>query len=491
MAPQRILIVDDDEGICYALTRQLGRDGRVVKAVHSAQSAYAEVADWQPDLVLMDIKMPGVDGLTALNHIKESNKHQFVVIMTAHGTTETAIEAMKRGAFDYVMKPFHEADVLEKVVRRALDARRLMKTVHTPDAPAAPAPDTADRIVGSCSGMQEVYKLIGQVATSDVPVLIRGESGTGKELVARAIFQHGLRAEGPFVAVNCAAIPDSLLESELFGHERGAFTGAEVQRIGRFEAAAGGTIFLDEVGDMSLATQAKILRVLQDGTFERVGGSRTLGVNVRVIAATNRDLEQAVTDQRFRQDLYYRLKVMEIDLPPLRERTDDILDLAAYCIGKFAPEVNTQVVGLSDPARRALMNYSWPGNVRQLENVIRRALVVERGVKLTPESLALDTQPVLAPPLLVNAGSATADSVEKIMQQLVEYLLDSRQQDLLSELQRLLIARALEKMDGNQVRTAKLLGISRNTLRGRIEEFGLHKKVHILREKRVKPKPKL
>lgn len=489
MAKQRILIVDDDEGICYALTRQLGRDGRVVKAVHSAQSAYAEVAGWQPDLVLMDIKMPGVDGLTALNHIKESNKHQLVVIMTAHGTTETAIEAMKRGAFDYVMKPFHEAGALEKVVRRALDARRLMKTVHTPDAPAAP--DTADRIVGSCFGMQEVYKLIGQVAMSDVPVLIRGESGTGKELIARAIFQHGLRAEGPFVAVNCAAIPDSLLESELFGHERGAFTGAEMQRIGRFEAASGGTIFLDEVGDMSLATQAKILRVLQDGTFERVGGSRTLGVNVRVIAATNRDLEQAVTDQRFRQDLYYRLKVMEIGLPPLRERTDDILELATYCIGKFAPEVSTQVVGLSDPARLVLMNYTWPGNVRQLENVIRRALVVERGMKLTPESLALDTQPVLASPLPVGAGSAaTADSIEEVMQQLVEYLLDSRRQDLLSELQRLLIARALEKMDGNQVRTAKLLGISRNTLRGRIEEFGLHKKVHILREKRVKSKPK-
>jgi nitrogen regulation protein NR(I) len=490
MTKQRILVVDDDEGVCYALRRELDRPGREVRAVRSATEAFDAVAQWKPDLVLMDIKMPAIDGLTALKRIKDNHSRQLVVLMTAYGTTETAIEAMKRGAFDYVMKPFDDVGALEGVVGRALEAARLMKSVQAPGAPAEPAAvPESDQIIGRSAAMQEVYKLIGQVARSDVPVLIRGESGTGKELVARAIYQHGRRAGGPFVAVNCAAIPDNLLESELFGHEKGAFTGAETRRIGRFEAAGGGTIFLDEVGDMSLPTQAKILRVLQDGTFERVGGSATMGVNVRVIAATNRDLEKAVAEGSFREDLYYRLKVMQIVMPPLRERPEDIPELAEYFIRRFAPEVETQVDGLSDRARDLLKRYSWPGNVRQLENVIRRALVVERGVRLTPESLALSAEPALgavsggngAPESTAPAPVPSPASPEEAMDHLVEMLLEHHTEDLMNELQRLLVTRALEKMSGNQVQTSKLLGISRNTLRGRIEEYGLAKKVTIRR----------
>jgi DNA-binding NtrC family response regulator len=323
MAMQKILIIDDDEGVCYSLARLLSNDDRRVTAVQTPDAGMEALRGEDPDLVLLDVKIPGADGLELLRNIRKQRPRQLVVMMTAHGTTETAIEAMKRGAYDYLMKPF-DSDILNNIVAKALDNARLNKRVNTgidnvldKKAAAAEKASFADRIIGQSVGMHEVCKKIGQVAPREVPVLIRGESGTGKELVARALWQHSKRSNKPFLAVNCAAIPENLLEGELFGHEKGSFTGAESRKLGKFEQADEGTLFLDEVGDMSIATQAKILRVLQNNTFERVGGTETIKVDVRIIAATHQNLEKLVKEGKFREDLYYRLRVMEITLPPL------------------------------------------------------------------------------------------------------------------------------------------------------------------------------
>ena len=469
---EKILIIDDDEGICYSLARLLASEDRRVTAVQTPDAGLEALRGEDPDLVLLDVRMGGCDGLDLLNRIRSERPLQLVVVMTAHGTTETAIEAMKRGAYEYLLKPF-DATALMAVVQKALQTARLNRRVTTElegqPARRAEPPTGADRLVGRSPAMQRVYKLIGQVAPRHVPVLIRGESGTGKELVARALWQHSTCSARSFLAVNCAALTETLLESELFGHEKGAFTGAEVRRLGKFEQADGGTLYLDEVGDMSLATQAKILRVLQDGTFYRVGGHEAIQVDVRVLAATHQDLEKLIPAGKFREDLYYRLRVVEIALPPLRERKEDIPELAAYMLARHREALNSEVLEISRKALEALKAYDWPGNVRQLENVLRRALVLCNGPTLTHEYLDF------GPPAPVGEAGKPDDVAA-----LVDRLLASGRQNLIAEAERLLIARALEKMDGNQLRTARLLGITRNTLRSRVEKFGLKPRVNVV-----------
>ena len=512
---QKILIIDDDEGVCYTLARMLSSEERRVTAVQTPEAGFEALRGEDPDLVMLDVKIPGSDGLELLKQIRTERPRQMVVIMTAHGSTDTAIEAMKRGAFDYIMKPF-ETDVLNLAVSKALMSARLNKRVDSNVVDTASIRKTAgknfgDRIIGQSAAMHDVCKKIGQVAPREVPVLIRGESGTGKELVARALWQHSTRASRPFLAVNCAAIPENLLEGELFGHERGAFTGAESRKLGKFEQADNGTLFLDEVGDMSIATQAKILRVLQNNTFERVGGVETIRVNVRVIAATHQNLERLIQEGGFREDLYYRLRVMEIVLPPLRERREDIPEIANYFLQRHREALASQASSISDRAMDSLRARDWPGNIRQLENVVRRAMVLCNGSIISPDHLDFGPDAPKAPGLVsaalqsvasvdssapykngtpglsnggLSASGAAASSaglpVEIDMDNVVDRLLSSGKLSLIEDMERLLIGRALEKLNGNQLQTAKLLGITRNTLRSRIEKYGLKPKVKVM-----------
>ncbi|MEI6233666.1 MAG: sigma-54 dependent transcriptional regulator [Planctomycetota bacterium] len=498
---QKILIIDDDEGVCYSLARQLSSDERRVTAVQTPDAGFEALRGEDPDLVMLDVKIPGSDGLEILKQIRTERPRQMVVIMTAHGSTETAIEAMKRGAYDYIMKPF-ETEMLNTVVSKALLSARLNRRVDSGIAENGsgkkPSKHSgADRIIGQSAAMHEVCKKIGQVAPREVPVLIRGESGTGKELVARALWQHSTRNNKPFLAVNCAAIPENLLEGELFGHERGAFTGAESRKLGKFEQADNGTLFLDEVGDMSIATQAKILRVLQNNTFERVGGLETIRVNVRILAATHQNLEKLIRDGGFREDLYYRLRVMEITLPPLRERRDDIPEIVHYFVHRHREALSSQAQSISQKAMDAICAHDWPGNIRQLENVVRRAMVLCNGSIISTDHLDFgpttqayippDATPAIAAPvaiapisLPVIAPLPASGSPDADMDKIIDRLLSSGKASLIEDMERLLIGRALEKLNGNQLQTAKLLGITRNTLRSRIEKYGLKPKVKVM-----------
>jgi nitrogen regulation protein NR(I) len=497
---QKILIIDDDEGVCYSLARLLSNDERRVTAVQTPDAGFEALRGEDPDLVLLDVKIPGADGLEILRNIRKQRPRQLVVMMTAHGTTETAIEAMKRGAYDYLMKPF-DSEILNNVVARALDNARLNKRVTGIEnvidkkAPSTEKTTFSDRIIGQSHAMHEVCKKIGEVAPREVPVLIRGESGTGKELVARALWQHSKRANKPFLAVNCAAIPETLLEGELFGHEKGSFTGAETRKLGKFEQSDEGTLFLDEVGDMSLATQAKILRVLQNNTFERVGGTETIKVDVRILAATHQNLEKLVKEGKFREDLYYRLRVMEITLPPLRERREDIQEIVRYFLSRHREALMSEANSVSPKALESLQNYEWPGNIRQLENVIRRAMVVCNGNFINVDHLEFgpDTSSPKTEALIKSNGAGTASTSPSgtssftiqpsgidDMDSLIERLLSSGKSALIEDMERLLIGRALEKLNGNQLQTAKLLGITRNTLRSRIEKYGLRPKVKVM-----------
>jgi two-component system nitrogen regulation response regulator GlnG len=376
--PPTILVIDDDTEIRYSLSRVLTSRKYVVTEAASGEQGIAIVKKGPPpDLVFLDVRMGGMGGIEALQHIRSANPKQLVVLMTAFGTAQTAIEAMKYGAFDYVMKPFDPAKVLT-LAENALKAHADMRSVGD-YKPTINADDYREGIVGSSPVMQDVFKVIGQVTASDVTVMITGESGTGKELVARSIWKHSHRAARPFIAVNCAAIPDNLIESELFGHEKGSFTGATVQRLGKFELCDKGTIFLDEIGDMALATQTKILRVLQQGEIQRVGGTETIKVDVRIIAATNKDLEEMVKAKTFREDLYYRLNVVRIRMPPLRERGDDVPQIVDFCLQNLVKQRKARVAKVSPEAMVVLTKHKWPGNVRELENVIYRSAVITQG----------------------------------------------------------------------------------------------------------------
>jgi len=478
---ERILVVDDDQSMRYSLNRLFEGLGWQVSLAKSGIEALEQFDRQRPDLVIMDIKMPGQSGLEVLKEMKERDPKALVILMTAFGTTETAIEAMKHGAFDYILKPF-DIPQMRGLVDRALEVSRMMrKWVSFPDREREEKAE--DAIVGSSPSMQQIYKLIGQVAPTEVTVLLRGESGTGKELVARAIYQHSRRADKPFLPVNCAAIPETLLESELFGHEKGSFTGALTRRIGKFEQCHGGTIFLDEIGDMTPATQAKILRVLQDKQFERLGGTERITVDVRLIVATNKDLEKGIREGTFRQDLYYRLKVVTLHLPPLRERKEDIPELVRYFLQRFRSDMDRDVREVSPKALERLMRHPWPGNVRELENAVKRAMVIAKGHTLMAEDFlleGLDTGIGLAEHLALE--ERLQKLMEPVFKELVELSRRSPGADLVSELEKILIKRALRETKGNQVQTAILLGMSRNTLRSKIERYRIRKDVAIVEE---------
>jgi len=447
--------------------RQAGYDVVAVKDGTSALRAF----EAEPfDVVFLDVRMPGVDGLTALARLREIRGDACVVVMTAHGTMDTAIQAMQRGAYDYLGKPFDLDEVL-LLTERALTARRLTQEVSRLKSGLQEVWEFG-AIIGRHPRMQEVYKTIGRVAASDVTVLLRGESGTGKELVASAIHNYSRRAGGPFVAVSCAAIPATLLESEMFGHERGAFTDAKERRLGKLELAHGGTLYLDEIGDMPVELQTKLLRALQERTIERLGGQDPIRIDVRVLAATNRDLEALMKDGRFREDLYYRLNVVSVNLPPLRERRRDVPLLIEHLLAKHAGELGER--GLAPEALDRLVGYDWPGNVRELENVIQRAMVMATSGIILPEHLPI--APVSA------AASVTVDAPleEVIERKLIECVRGLREHasanlyDLMIGLvEKPLLRAVLRETAGNQVRAAQILGINRNTLRKKLLEHGI------------------
>ena len=464
-----ILIVDDDAQLRQSFEKLLNAEGHTVKTASSGEAAIALVKAAVPDLVIMDVRMPGVNGLEAFRAIHEIEPKLPVIIMTAFGTTDTAIEATKLGAFEYVLKPPEIPDILA-LISQALEAGRFMRSRVELDV----APDTAaaDAIIGKSKPMQEVYKAIGRVAPTDATVLIRGDSGTGKELVARAIYQHSLRSAKPFLIINCVAIPETLLESELFGYEKGAFTGAVNRRVGKFEQAHGGTVFLDEIGDMPFSIQAKILRLLQERSIERLGGREPIPVDVRIIAATNRDLEAALAQGRFREDLYYRLKGVTLWLPPLKERLQDITLLAEYFLARFAKEMGMSNPGTTAEAKLLLQNYPWPGNVRELANAMQKALIFSRGYPIHPEDV---TRAIGGESLAKEAGDQQTD--ELVRQWVRQTLAAGEGKDVfevcMDHFASLIISEALDLTGGNRSRAAKLLGISRPTLLSKIDKYRL------------------
>jgi nitrogen regulation protein NR(I) len=474
----KLLLIDDEADVQYSFRRIFDSPEIELATASSGEEGLKFIPKFKPDLVLMDIRMGGMTGLDTLRRIRQTDPKLLVILMTAYGTTQTAIEAMKLGAYDYLLKPF-DVPKLQQIVGNALKAARDMKQVVSYQ-PLLESEDYELGIVGRSEAMQNVFKLIGQLAASDATALITGETGTGKELVARAIYHHSKRSDRAFLAINCAAIPEQLLESELFGHERGAFTGATNQRIGRFEQCDHGTIFLDEIGDMTPATQTKILRVLQNGTFERVGGNTPIKVDVRIIAATNKPLEEAVGQKKFREDLFYRLNVVRIQIPPLRERREDIRLLVNYFLKKFSQEQKSAPKSIAAPVLKALEKYHWPGNVRELENVIRRALVVSKGDAILmedlPPEISGDKSSAAEPAIGRISGESDAAS---LAQQLFHLAKRDPKLKVIPSVERELIIQALKETSGNQVHAAKLLGITRATLRKRVAKFGIQRELNI------------
>ncbi len=464
----RVLVADDEASIRFVLREALEEAGHDVVDVDSGDAAWQALAEGPFAIAFLDIRMPGPSGLELLDRLRGSGSDVAVVVITAQNTLENAVEAMKRGALDYLVKPFQMAEVLA-AVRKALRTRSLEREVRALRREAGERGAGGDRLVGRSGAILDVFKTIGRVAPRDIAVLITGESGTGKELVARAIHQASPRAAGAFVAVNAAAIPRDLLESELFGHEKGSFTGAIEARAGRFREASGGTLFLDEIGDMPLELQAKLLRVLQSGEVTPVGGKQAERVDVRIVAATHRDLDGMAREGRFREDLLYRLRVVPLAIPPLRERPEDIPVLAEHFAARYAAELHTEARYLSDGCIESLATHEWPGNVRELENAIKRALVLAAHEVLSPEDFQFLEGP--APP------AAEGGSLEERILAETRSLLDLGETDLhrklLERLERPLLEAVLRRTGGNQLRAAAVLGINRNTLRKKISELGI------------------
>ena len=460
-----ILIVDDEPNIHYSFQRMLPAEYRIHSA-HSAKEAIERVETGAIDLVILDIRLAGMNGLEALQRMQQLDARVPVILITAYGTMNTAINAMKFGAFEYLPKPF-DVDKMRDTVAKALRHGKLMRrAVHIPTDAQNENDETGDVIIGSSPAMQEVYKLIGQVAGQDVTVLIRGGSGTGKELVTRAIYQHSKRADKPFLEVNCAALPDNLLESELFGYEKGAFTGAFDRHLGKFEQVNGGTLFLDEIGEMSLVTQAKVLRVIQHGEFSRIGGKEIIRTDVRLLVATNRNLEDAIKAGLFREDLYYRLNVITIQLPALRHRVEDIPALVHYFVSRYSREAGKDIQGIDEACLHRLRRHTWPGNVRQLENCIRRAVVLAKGATITLDDLELENTSL--------ENNTAPPGIDAVLERLVAEAVEGKNPaKLWPEVEKLLIIKALQNTKGNQVQAAKILGIHRNTLRNRMERYGI------------------
>jgi two-component system nitrogen regulation response regulator GlnG len=467
-ADARILIADDEDNLRWVLEKGLRQAGYDVTGVKDGDSALRAFTDSPYDLVFLDIRMPGMDGLTALGKLREIRSDAHVVVMTAHGTMETAIQAMQRGAYDYLAKPFDIDEVL-LLAERALAAGRLTQEVARLRTGLQEVWEFG-ALIGRHPRMQEVYKTIGRIAASDVTVLLRGDSGTGKELVARAIHHYSRRAGRPFVAVSAAAIPGTLLESELFGHERGAFTDAKERKLGKLELAHGGTLFLDEIGDMPADLQTKLLRALQERAIERVGGTEPIRIDVRVLAATNRDLEAMMREGRFREDLFYRLNVVTVNLPPLRERRRDIPLLVEHFLSKYATDLGER--GVAPEALDRLVGHDWPGNVRELENVVQRAMVMATTGVILPEHLPIG-------PVSAAASVAVDTTLEEIIERkLLECVrglhTSANLYDLVVGLvEKPLLRAVLRETGGNQVRAAQILGINRNTLRKKLTEHGI------------------
>jgi DNA-binding NtrC family response regulator len=469
-----VLVIDEDRATQQTVEQAFQTENLRVLSAATIEAGLESVRTQKPDVVLLDFDLSKTSGLEVLKQIKEIDKKLPVILMTVGGTSDSAIDAIMLGAHDYVLKPL-DVNNLKDIVTRALESRRLMN-VPVRISAAEPGEQNGEQLVGRSPQMQEVYKAIARVAPQDITVLIRGESGTGKELVARAIYQHSARRDGPFLAVNCAAMTETLLESELFGHEKGAFTGADRRRIGKFEQCHGGTIFLDEVGDMSPAVQSKVLRVLQEQKFDRVGGNDTIETNVRIISATNRDLEEMATEGKFRSDLYYRLDGFTIELPPLRDRGEDVPHLLEHFLARFRAELGKlEVDGLAAAAVSLLTAYHWPGNVREMQSVIRQALLNTTGPVVVPDHLP-DAVRGTSPRVASLNGSQNG-LPESDLKPFIERQLQAKSGELyaetLAQMERYLITRVLKETHGNQSKAAEILGITRGKIRDRIAAFGL------------------
>lgn len=465
----RLLVIDDEPNIVYSIKECLSSETLEVISAGSAREGIGLASSAKPDAVILDVRLPDLSGLDAYTRIAQVDPRLPVIIVTAYASTETAIEAMRRGAFEYLVKPVDFAQ-LESVVSKALEVSRLSRV---PAVLSADHDDlAADRIVGQSQAMQEVYKAIGRIASHEAPVLILGESGTGKELVARAVYHYSHRSQKPFLAINCAALPETLLESELFGHEAGAFTGADQRRIGKFEQVNGGTIFLDEIGDMSLATQAKALRLIQDQTFQRLGGTQTVQTNVRIIAATNQALPELIDQGEFRLDLFYRLNVFTIHLPPLRERLEDCPFLIDHFIKKFNRDTRKRVRGMTPDAMQACQSYDWPGNVRELESAIRFAMARSSGDILTRDALPAACLKSSNPEISAEPAPQRFDLRQQV-RQLLETDSTDIYREISEEVDRIVLEEVMKNVVGNQVQACKRLGIARMTLRNKLRTLDM------------------
>ncbi|MCI0535100.1 MAG: sigma-54 dependent transcriptional regulator [Verrucomicrobiales bacterium] len=467
MMQANILLIEDDRSTASALQKVLQDEGYAVQVAGRGDEGLTEARQRPCDLVITDLRLPGLSGLELVAQLHAAKPKLPIIMMTAHGTTETAIQAMKLGACEYLVKPFEADELLDLAASAVASSRLMSEPVEMGESRFAQR-----AMVGHSRVMQNIYKEIGRVASTPVTVLIRGATGTGKELIARAIYQHSDRAAKPFIAVNCAAIPETLLESELFGHERGSFTGAHSRRIGRFEQAGGGTIFLDEIGDLSLNTQAKLLRVLQENYFQRLGGDEIIPADARVLAATHRDLEVAIQEKEFREDLLYRLSVVTITLPPLSERVEDIPDLARFFIGRYAKDLGVETPSIQSEAIAWLQTQKWPGNVRELENVIRRAMLLARPFAVSLEHVQQ---------LLVTARKPVGLSSQTHAGYISDLLAGVQRGDeegayakMIADLEPELFAQAIQLAQGNQAKAARWLGITRLKMREKLISFGLH-----------------
>lgn len=465
----RVLLIEDDRNIATGLQKAMRANGYDVEMQPRGDDGLALALAESFDIVITDLKLPGTDGLELVRQLHQAKPKLPIILITAHGTTETAIDATKWGAYDYVPKPFEVEELLD-LTSKALESSRLMsEPVEMGDAISG-----RTAIIGKSRAMQNIYKEIGRVAATSVTVLIRGDTGTGKELIARAIYQHSDRANAPFIAINCAAIPEALLESELFGHERGSFTGADARRIGRFEQANGGTIFLDEIGDMDANLQAKLLRVLQEKTIQRVGGRESISVDVRVIAATHRDLEAAIRERLFREDLFYRLSVVTIKLPLLNQRLDDIPDMVRYFLRRYGPEAGVAAPAITPEAISFLQSQTWPGNVRELENTVRKALLIARDYTISlihvKEVLAASRAPAAV------STQSHASYITNLMDQVERGEIQNAFSRMLADLEPELYSQAIARAQGNITKAAQWLGVTRLKMREKLKEFDLHPK---------------
>ena len=467
MNPQpKILLIEDDPGITAALKKELQAEGYSVAVTMRGDDGLAQAREQPCDVVLTDLKLPGLSGLELVEQLHAAKPKLPIIMMTAFGTTETAIEATKLGAYDYLLKPLDMGELLDLLAKAVASGRLMSEPLEL-----GKADSTQSAIIGNSRAMQAIYKEIGRVAATTVTVLIRGETGTGKELVARAIYQHSNRSDKPFVAVNCAAIPETLLESELFGHERGAYTGAHARRVGRFEQANLGTIFLDEIGDLSLSTQVKLLRVLQEKYIQRVGGNEKIPVDVRVLTATHRDLESAIRERQFREDLFYRLSGVTITLPPLSQRPDDIPDLVKYFLQRSAAELGNDSPSIQPDAIAFLQTQTWPGNVRELENVVRQACLLARGYSISLEHVQ-QAEARSRKPLAVE-DQTIAGYFNDLLDRAQRGEVEAVHARMFVDMERELFTRAIQLAKGNQAKAARWLGVTRTTMREKLVHFGL------------------